>query len=182
MKRQEKKALTVSCGSHSWAITTFEWALRRDLMRPDFQSQKTTLPSPSPLLIHFPSGENPTWQAYPATEWPEKRFLRFCRKLSVLYTRIWLSRDWAAKYLSIKGTLIVLTSEDFERLTRRVKCDSRHRVHMRLSNVFDHHWNVKVPCSDRLVVGRRDKSPVFVNKGDGIDRTKMLIVFLGNFA
>lgn len=64
-------------------MTTFECALIRLLIRPVFQSQNTTLPDPSPLLIHLPSGENPTWHAYPATVCPAKRFLRFCRKLSV---------------------------------------------------------------------------------------------------
>lgn len=83
-------------------MTTLECAFRRDLIRPVFQSQKTTLPSPSPLLIHLPSGENPTWQAYPATECPAKRFLRFWRKLSVLYINIWLSRDCAAKYFPVQ--------------------------------------------------------------------------------
>lgn len=99
-RAQITSSRTVSCGSHSCAMTTFEWALRRDLMRPVFHSQNTTLPSPSPLLIHLPSGENPTWHAYPATECPANRLFRACRKLSVLYTRIWLSRDCAAKYFS----------------------------------------------------------------------------------
>jgi len=68
--------LTVSWGNHSWAITTFECALTLDFIRPVFHSQKIMFPSPSPLLIHFPSGENPTWQAYPAMEWPANRLFR----------------------------------------------------------------------------------------------------------
>ena len=54
-------------------------------------------------------------------------------------------------------------------------------MHVRFSNVFDHYRNVEIPCSDRLVVGRCNEPPVFVNEGDCVDRTKMLVVFLNNF-
>lgn len=56
-------------------MTTFQCALRRDLICPIFHSQKTTLPSLSPLLIHFPSREKSTWHAFPATEWLAKHLL-----------------------------------------------------------------------------------------------------------
>lgn len=58
-----EEKLTVSCGNHSCAMTTFECALNLLLIFPFFQSQNTTFPSLSPLLIHLPSGENPIWQA-----------------------------------------------------------------------------------------------------------------------
>lgn len=93
--------LDEACGSHSWAITTLLCAFSRDISLFVFQSQNTISPLLLPLLIQRPSGEKPTWQAYPATECPAKRFLRFCRKLSVEYTRIWLSSDWAAKNFSV---------------------------------------------------------------------------------
>lgn len=105
-RNPDRQRLTDSCGSHSCAITTLECALSRDLMRPVFHSQNTTFPSPSPLLIHLPSGEKPTWQAYPATECPANRLFLACLKLSVLYTNTWLSSDCAAKYFSVKKALI----------------------------------------------------------------------------
>lgn len=37
-------------------------------------------------------------------------------------------------------------------LTRRVEGDRRHRVHVRLGNVFYDHGNIKVPGADGLVV------------------------------
>ena len=37
-------------------------------------------------------------------------------------------------------------------LTRRVKGDRRHQVHVRFSDVFYHHGNIKVPGPDHLVI------------------------------
>jgi len=65
--------------------------------------------------------------------------------------------------------------------TIRVQCDGRHGVHIRLCDVFDHDRNVEVPGSDRFVIGRRHKPSVLVHKGDGIDRSQMLIIFLRDF-
>lgn len=55
-------------------------------------------------------------------------------------------------------------------------------MHVRLSNVFDHHGNIKIPSSNRLVVWRCNESPIFVHKGYCVDWTEMLIVFLSNLA
>lgn len=55
-------------------------------------------------------------------------------------------------------------------------------MHMWLCDVFDHNRNVKVPCSDRLVVRSGHKSPIFVNECDGVHRSQMLIVFLSDLA
>lgn len=68
------------------------------------------------------------------------------------------------------------------RLTVRVKSHGRHRVHIRLRNILDDHRNIPIPRSNRLVVRGGDESPVLVDKGDGVDGTEMLIVFLGDFS
>ena len=59
-----------------------------------------------------------------------------------------------------------------------MKRDRRHRVHVRLGDVFDDDWNVKFPCANGLVVRGRDKAPIIVHKGDRIDRSQMLVIFL----
>ena len=51
---------------------------------------------------------------------------------------------------------------------------------MWLCDVFNHDRNVEIPCSDRLVVGSRDKSPIFVDKRDSVHWPQVLIVFLGD--
>jgi hypothetical protein len=66
------------------------------------------------------------------------------------------------------------------RRTGRMKSDRRHRVHMWLCDVFNHDRNVKIPCSDRLVVGSRHKSPIFVDKRNSVHWSQVLIVFLGD--
>ena len=53
---------------------------------------------------------------------------------------------------------------------------------MWLRNVLDDDRNVEIPCPDSLVIGRGDKPAVLVNESNGIDRSKMLVVLLSNFA
>ena len=55
-------------------------------------------------------------------------------------------------------------------------------MHVWLRNILDHNRNVEIPSADRLIVRRGHKAPVFVNECDGVDRTKMLVVFLRYFA
>ena len=57
-----------------------------------------------------------------------------------------------------------------------------HRVHVWFCDIFDHDWDVKVPCTYGLVIGRRHEPPVVINEGDSVHRTEMLVVFLGNLA
>jgi hypothetical protein len=54
-------------------------------------------------------------------------------------------------------------------------------MHMGLSNVLDHNWDVEIPCSYRLVIRCGDKPSVFVHKGDCVHRTKVLVIFLRDF-
>ena len=67
-------------------------------------------------------------------------------------------------------------------LTRRVKGDRRHRVHVRFSDVFYHNGNIKVPGSDRLVVGCHHELSVLIHERDRINQLQMLIIFLCNLS
>lgn len=58
----------------------------------------------------------------------------------------------------------------------------RHRVHRGIRNQFDRHGNIKVPHAHRLVVARRDEATVVIDEGDGVDRSEVLIVLLGDLA
>lgn len=53
-------------------------------------------------------------------------------------------------------------------------------MHMRFSDVLDDYWYIKVPGPDGLVVRRRHKSPVLIDKGDCVHWAEMLIVLLGD--
>ena len=53
---------------------------------------------------------------------------------------------------------------------------------MRLGDVLDYHGNIEVPSSYSLIIRCRHKPSILVDEGDGVDRTKMLIVLLSNFA
>lgn len=55
-------------------------------------------------------------------------------------------------------------------------------MHVRFCNILDDNGNIEVPCTDRLVIGGRDKSPVFVHEGDCIHWSEMLIVLLRDVA
>jgi len=59
---------------------------------------------------------------------------------------------------------------------------SWHRVHVWFGNVLDDYGDVEIPRADRLIVRSGHKAPIFVNECDSIDRSKMLIVFLRDFA
>ena len=54
-------------------------------------------------------------------------------------------------------------------------------MHERFGNIFDDNRNVIVPSSNGLVIRRSDKPSIFVYKGNGVDRSEMLIVFLNDF-
>ncbi len=66
-------------------------------------------------------------------------------------------------------------------LTIRMKRHSRHRMHVRLSNVLDHDRDIVIPRPNTLVVGCSHETSVIVHPGNRIDGTEMLIVFLCNF-
>ena len=53
-------------------------------------------------------------------------------------------------------------------------------MHVWLCNVLDHNRDVEVPSTDRLVIGSRHKSPVFIDKSDSVDRSQMLIILLSD--
>lgn len=55
-------------------------------------------------------------------------------------------------------------------------------MHVRLGDVLDHDRDIIVPCTNRLVVTRRHESSIFVNERDGVDGSKMLVVFLCDFS
>lgn len=63
-----------------------------------------------------------------------------------------------------------------------MECNSGHGMHMRLSDILDHNRDIKVPCANGLVIGCGDESSVFVNESNGVDRSKMLIILLGDLA
>lgn len=53
-------------------------------------------------------------------------------------------------------------------------------MHERLSDVLDDNRNVKIPCTDSLVIRRRDEPSILVDESDGIHGTQMLVIFLGD--
>lgn len=57
-----------------------------------------------------------------------------------------------------------------------------HRVHVRLSDVFDCHRNVEIPGTYRFVIRRGHEPPILVHEGDRVDRPQMLIVLLRDFS
>lgn len=69
-----------------------------------------------------------------------------------------------------------------DELTGWMQCHSRHGMHMGLRDVLDDDGNIEVPSADRLVIRRSHKAPVFVNESNGVHRSKMLVVFLGDFS
>lgn len=52
-------------------------------------------------------------------------------------------------------------------------------MHIGLGNVLDHHRNIVIPNTNRFVVRSRNEPAVFVDKRDGVNRSQMLIIFLG---
>lgn len=64
------------------------------------------------------------------------------------------------------------------KLTTWMDRDSGHRVHVRLCDVLDDNRDVEVPGADGLVIGGRHEPPVFVNEGDRVHGSQMLVVFL----
>ena len=56
--------------------------------------------------------------------------------------------------------------------------DCWHGMHVRLCNVLDDDGDIEIPCSNRLVVGSGHESAILVHKGDRIDRSQMLVIFL----
>ena len=40
------------------------------------------------------------------------------------------------------------------------------------------HGDAKLPDADGLVIGRADKAPVVIHKGDGVDGSQMIVVLL----
>lgn len=55
-------------------------------------------------------------------------------------------------------------------------------MHVRLGNVLDHHRYVVVPCPDRFVVRRSNKSSILIDKRDRVDWPQVLVVLLCNLA
>lgn len=54
-------------------------------------------------------------------------------------------------------------------------------MHVGFGNVLDDNGDVEVPSPHCLVVRCCYKAPVFVDKGDRIHGTQMLVVLLGDF-
>ena len=75
-----------------------------------------------------------------------------------------------------------LYEENCMRRTGGMQSYGRHRVHERLGDVLDDNWDVVVPSTYSFVIGGCDKTSIFVNKGDSVDWTEMLIVFLSDFS
>lgn len=69
-----------------------------------------------------------------------------------------------------------------DELTGWMECYSRHGMHMGFCDVLDNDGNIEVPGANRLVIRRGHKAPVFVDERDGVHRSKMLVVFLGDFS
>jgi hypothetical protein len=53
---------------------------------------------------------------------------------------------------------------------------------MGLRDVLDHDRDIIIPCSDGLIVRRRYKPTIFVDKRDRVDRAQVLIIFLGDLS
>lgn len=60
--------------------------------------------------------------------------------------------------------------------------DCRHRVHMGLSDVLDDNWDIEIPGPNGLVVRCCYKPAVFINEGDSVHRSQVLVVFLRYFS
>lgn len=54
-------------------------------------------------------------------------------------------------------------------------------MHIRFGDVLDHNRDIIVPCTDRLIVRRRDETSVVVDESNRVDRSQMLVVFLRDF-
>ena len=57
-------------------------------------------------------------------------------------------------------------------------CDSGHRMHTRICNVFEINWNVPFPNTNRLVIWCCDKTTVIIDKCYGVYWIQMPIVLL----
>ena len=55
-------------------------------------------------------------------------------------------------------------------------------MHVRFRNVLNDHGDIEVPCTDRLVVRRRNEASVLIDESDCVDRSKMLVIFLCDLA
>jgi hypothetical protein len=53
-----------------------------------------------------------------------------------------------------------------------------HRVHVGLCDELDGNGNTVFPGTQRFVIGGGDESAVFIDEGNGVDRTQMVVVFL----
>ena len=60
----------------------------------------------------------------------------------------------------------------------RVHRDARHGVHRWVGDILDLHGRAKVPYAQTLIIAARHEASVFVDKGDGVHRSEMLVVFL----
>ena len=60
--------------------------------------------------------------------------------------------------------------------------DGRHGMHVGFGNVLDHDGYIVVPRPDGFIVRGSDKAAVFVDKGDRVDGSQVLVVFLGDVA
>ena len=65
--------------------------------------------------------------------------------------------------------------------TRWMHRHCRHRMHARLSDILDYDGNIKIPCSNCLIIWSSDKPPIFIHKSNGINGAQMLVVFLSYF-
>ena len=75
---------------------------------------------------------------------------------------------------------VVFESSQMRELTTWMNRDCGHRVHVRLCDILDDNRDVEVPGSDGLVIGCRDETPVLIDEGNRVHRTKVLVVFLRN--
>lgn len=51
-------------------------------------------------------------------------------------------------------------------------------MHVGLGNVFDHHRNIEIPSSNRLIVRCCDEPPVLIDERDRVYGSKMLVILL----
>lgn len=97
-----------------------------------------------------------------------------------------MSRDCIAIHFPARGEKGLVSRDTIvevkRKLTSRVHSNGRHRVHGRFGDVLDDDRNVVIPHTHSFVVRSGDESSIVVDKVDGVDRSQMLVVFLGDFS
>ena len=77
-----------------------------------------------------------------------------------------------------EGLYLIVHRLTGQPLAVRGRSHGWHRMHVRFGDIFDINGNIPLPDTDRLVISRRNKSSIVVNKSNGINGSQMAVVFL----